>query len=59
MKLVDYVKWLLSFIDDGKLIPTGEELFVSFSSDSMTQYMAFHVCNYGGGGYGCCGGGGR
>jgi acid ceramidase len=27
VKLMDYVKWLLSFIDDGKLIPAGEEEF--------------------------------
>ena len=29
VKLIDYVKWLLAFIDDGKLIPVGEDLFVS------------------------------
>ena len=28
-KLIDYIKWLLSFIDDGKLIPIEEEVFVS------------------------------
>ena len=29
VKLIDYVHWLLSFIDHGKLIPIEEDVFVS------------------------------
>jgi hypothetical protein len=29
VKLIGYVKWMMSFIDHGKLIPFGEDVFVS------------------------------